>query len=104
MGIKLNFKSQGQAHNETILFIHQLIFIVIWWFVGCIRIDHLQKALIANSPFSPALPAPPLLYYSGWARVNKLINAFAMIFLIPNARVDVPRFEISFQKRPHLFF
>ena len=25
-------------------------------------------------------------------------------FLIPNARVDVPRFEISFQKRLHLFF
>ena len=24
MGIKLNFKSQGQAHNETILFIHPL--------------------------------------------------------------------------------
>ena len=31
---------------------------------------------------------------AGWARVNKLVEAFAMIFLSPNAHDDVSRLEI----------
>ena len=31
----------------------------------------------------------------GWARVNKLVEAFAMIFLCPNGYADVSRFVFS---------